>query len=235
MTENQINEAEKEYKAIKRKISAKLFAASTALSFMLTTVIHYAFYHNYTVLKSSLFSVKIPVPINLIESFVVGVVLLDFGLVLLCRRALVIKQVSDTNKKYILKKTDSDNKELTDGDNPVYAGLLIIAVAIVAIGFMSVNCFGYNDNSIRFSDSHKIIVTTAELSDFELFRLEGKYDDGKVMLYGKNAYGIVSKNGKRSYDFGNASEELEEMLLSYYHTATDMKTIEDAINYSKGD
>lgn len=98
---------------------------------------------------------------------------------------------------------------------------------------LSIKNVGFSDNGIRFSDSHNIIVVTAEYSDFELYKLDGYYNDNGGVSNYRNAYGIVNANGK-SYDFGNVSDEFEEMLLSkYHHSFRNAETIDDAINEMK--
>ena len=56
-------------------------------------------------------------------------------------------------------------------------------------------------------------------------------DEGKVVLYGNTAYGIISKDGKRRYDFGNVSKETETNLLKIYHQQyTEITTINEHLN-----
>lgn len=223
---------EKEYKKLKRKINLQFVAISALISLVLTFVIYYLFYHNYTVLKHSFFSINIPIPINLIESFLIGTFLLSFGLPLIFKKSIILNRIPDKYKKRVSKILDDENNKLTEGDKAIPTGIVVAVIGIIAISILSVHCFGYNDTSIRFSDSNKIIVTTAEYNDFSLFKLKGYYDDGKVLLYGGEAYGIVSLDGEKSYDFGNVSEEMRDELMSVYnHRYTEVETIDDGIIY----
>lgn len=210
-----------------------MFFIALCISLVLTVAIYNLFYHNYTVAKSSLFGMTIPVPINLIESFVAGSIFLTVGLILLFKKRVIVNRISDSYKKKATKKINEENDEFTQGDKALAVGILFIVLGIISIGFLSVHCFGYNDTSIRFSDSNKMVITTAQYSDFELYKLKGYYnnDEGKVVLYGNTAYGIISKDGKRRYDFGNVSKETETNLLKIYHQQyTEITTINEHLN-----
>lgn len=225
---NNYDDFKKEYKRIKRKTDFQLFLIALCISLALTAAIYYLFFHNYTVLKSSFFGIALPVPINLIESFAAGCICLTVGLILVFRKQIIKSRISDVYREKAVKQIEKENNEFTEGDKALPAGILILIIGIVAIGVLSVNCFGYNDTSIRFSDSNKIVITTAQYSDFKLYKLEGYYDDGKVLLYGDTAYGIISKNGNIKYDFGNVSKETETQLLKIYNNQySEITTIDD--------
>lgn len=228
------NELKIEIKKAKRKANAIIFLCSTILSVIIAFIFYYAFYHNYTVVLTSIADVKIPIPINLIEAVLLGIILFSFAFILLFRKSYILNNIPDQYTKKARKILEDEENELTEGDKASPAGLLVAIIAIIGVIFLSVNCFGTNEDSIRFSDSHNIVITTLKYSDCELFKLEGYYEDGAVMLYGDNAYGIVSKDGKRSYDFGNVSESRVDNLLSiYHHRYKEVKTIDDGINYIK--
>lgn len=227
-------ELKREIKNAKRRANAIIVLCSFLLSVLISFIFYYAFYHNYDVGLTSLAGITIPIPINLAEAVLLGIFLFSFAFTLLFRKAFILKNIPDKYTKEATKILDSENNELTGGDKAIPVGLLLTVIAIIGVSVLSVNCFGANENSIRFSDSHKIVVTTLKYSDCELFKLEGQYDDGKVINYNGNAYGIVSKDGKRSYDFGILLTDSENTLLSIYHNqCKEMTTIDDAINYVK--
>ncbi|MDE5670922.1 MAG: hypothetical protein K2I14_05620, partial [Eubacterium sp.] len=144
----------------------------------------------------------------------------------------IIKHISDNYSAKALKKLNREILELVGEKKSAPAGIMFLVLGIIAIGILSIQNIGFSNSGVRFSDSHNIIVVTAEYSDFELYKLDGYYNDGKVMNY-ENAYAIVNSDG-RSYDFGNVTDELEETLLSkYHHSFREAKTIDDAINEMK--
>lgn len=227
------DEFKAEYKKAKRKVYFKFISISVVVSAVLTALLFFIVFHGYDVPKSSLFDIVLPIPLHLIESFSAGTICLSAGLIILFGKSEMKKNISDSFFKKALKKIDREIKEFTEESKTMPAGILFLILGIIAIGMLSIKNVGFSDNGIRFSDSHNIIVVTAEYSDFELYKLDGYYNDNGGVSNYRNAYGIVNADGK-SYDFGNVSDEFEVMLLSkYHHSFRNAETIDDAINEMK--
>ena len=226
------DEFKAEYKKAKRKVYFKFIAISVVISAVLTALLFFIVFHGYDVMHQRLFGIIFPIPLHLIGSFGAGTILLSAGTIILFGKSEIINHISDNYSAKALKKFKKEVKDFTEEDKPWLAGILFLVLGILAIGVLSVHNIGFSDNGIRFSDSHNIIVVTAEYSDFELYKLKGyRGEKGGIFDY-ENAYGIVNADGK-SYDFGNVTDEFEEKLLSKYHSVKEAETIDDAINEMK--
>ena len=227
------NEFKAAYKKAKRKVYFKFISISVIISAVLTALLFFIVFHGYDVPKDSLFNIALPIPLHLIESFGAGTILLSAGTIVLFGKSEIIKHISAQYSEKALKKLKREINEFVGEKKSAPGGILFLVLGMIAIVILSIRNIGFSDNSIRFSDSHNIIVVTAEYSDFELYKLEGFYNENSGVSNYRNAYGIVNSNG-RSYDFGNVSDEFEEMLLSkYHHSFREAETIDDAINQMK--
>ena len=64
---------------------------------------------------TSIADVKIPIPINLIEAALLGIILFSFAFVLLFRKSYILKNIPDQYAKKARKILEDEENELTDG------------------------------------------------------------------------------------------------------------------------
>ena len=223
------DEFKAKYKKLKRIALVRYTAIGIALSAVLTICTFFVVFHGYTV----------PKKLNLLEAFAAGALCFSTGLYLIFGQNYIMSGISKQYSKNAKKKFRNENKELFETKHPEYVGLFFAVIGLIAVFILSIHCVGFGETQLKFSDEHNMLITKARYSEFDLYKLEGYWDSDeygtRLLLYGDNAYGIVSHDGKRSFDFGNCDEEMTALLKAKFgkHYAR-AESIDDAIVKVKG-
>lgn len=175
--------------------------------------------------------------IDRLEMCIFACVALSTGIILLVKKAILVKVMPVVNQKRAAEKYENEKIAFVgSGKRAAIIGtsVLLILFSAAASYMSAANDIGFFDSHFRFFNERNLMLYTVDYNDAVLYRLKGFHDDNSNALieYDGNAYAIGDKNG-HFYEIGQVNkngpteEKINEIINRYNIDLVEIETTDD--------
>ncbi|MCM1114219.1 MAG: hypothetical protein NC397_01835 [Clostridium sp.] len=210
------------------------FAAAIAVA----VVAHNVIYKGAYIPKSVLPIADKPISMNFrrIEMCLFSGFSLSVGIILLVKKAILLKIMPENNQKRAAEKYESEKTEFVGSHKKaaiIGAGIIFIIIAFAASYMAAADDIGFFDGYARFCNERNLMVYTVNYDDAVLYKVKGYMDNSNsVVAYDSHAYALGDKNG-HYYELGAISEngtteeKIQDIIDNYNIEVIEIETTND--------